>query len=114
MATAAQGTVYCQRCGAPMAPDDRFCRKCGGDSAAPGAATGVATAGISEKRRAVAAILCFLFGVFGVHRFYVGKVGTGLLWLFTLSFLGVGMVVDFILILAGEFRDSDGRKLVAW
>jgi hypothetical protein len=40
--------------------------------------------GVSEKRILPAFLLCFFFGVFGVHRFYVGKVGTGLLQLFTL------------------------------
>lgn len=36
--------------------------------------------GISPKSRAGAAILCFFFGIFGIHRFYAGKIGTGLLW----------------------------------
>jgi hypothetical protein len=106
--------VYCQRCGSAMEREDRFCRKCGWDSTAAGAPAPAAPANVSDKRRLAAAILCFLLGVFGVHRFYVGKIGTGLLWLFTLGFLGLGMLADFILILAGEFQDSEGRKIQDW
>jgi hypothetical protein len=97
-----------------MERDDRFCRKCGWDSTAPGAPAPALPGNVSDKKRLVAAILCFLLGVFGVHRFYAGKIGTGLLWLFTLGFVGLGMLADFILILAGEFKDSEGRKISVW
>jgi len=109
--------VYCMKCGAAMEKQDRFCRQCGGDATAavsPGAAAPAVPVNVSDKKRLVAAILCFLLGVFGVHRFYAGKVGTGVLWLFTLGFLGLGMLADLILILAGEFKDSDGRKISVW
>jgi hypothetical protein len=108
-------TVYCQRCGAVMEREDRFCRKCGWDTSNPMAAgPGALPPNVSDKKRLVAAILCFLLGVFGVHRFYAGKIGTGFLWLFTLGFLGLGMLADLILILAGEFKDSEGRKIYTW
>jgi len=71
-------------------------------------------ANISDRKRAVATLLCFFLGVFGAHRFYAGRVGTGFLWLFTLGFLGIGMLFDLILIVAGEFRDAEGRKIVIW
>lgn len=64
------------------------------------------------KKTWVAALLCFFFGFFGVHRFYVGKVGTGLLWLFTAGLLGVGVLVDFIVIILGGFRDKANMPLV--
>lgn len=57
------------------------------------------------------AIICFVFGVFGVHRFMVGKVGTGVLWLLTGGLLGIGALVDFIMILCGNFTDKDGNKI---
>ncbi|MBM0238548.1 TM2 domain-containing protein [Micromonospora sp. ATA32] len=52
----------------------------------------------------VALLLCFFFGVIGVHRFYVGKVGTGVLQLVTFGGLGIWTLIDFILILVGSFR----------
>lgn len=67
--------------------------------------------GVSEKSKGVAAVLCFFLGALGVHRFYVGKVGTGLLWLFTLGFCGVGELVDFIMILCGSFKDKNDLPL---
>jgi len=48
-------------------------------------------------------------GFFGVHRFYVGKAGTGLLYLFTLGGLGFGVAVDVISLISGSFRDKQGR-----
>lgn len=63
------------------------------------------------KKKWVAALLCFFFGVFGVHRFYVGKIGTGILWFFTAGLFGLGALVDFIVILIGGFRDKANMPL---
>ena len=65
----------------------------------------------SPKSRASAGLLCFFFGILGVHRFYVGKVGTGLLWLFTGGLFGVGSFIDFFIIIFGGFKDADGKKV---
>ncbi len=54
-------------------------------------------------------LLCFFFGVFGVHRFYVGKIGTGVLQLVTLGGLGIWALVDFIMIIVGSFTDKQGK-----
>ncbi len=54
-------------------------------------------------------LLCFFFGVFGVHRFYVGKIGTGVLQLLTLGGLGIWALVDFIMIIVGSFTDKQGK-----
>ncbi|WP_157253281.1 TM2 domain-containing protein [Nonomuraea typhae] len=59
----------------------------------------------------VAVLLCFFLGVLGVHRFYVGKVGTGVLQLITLGGLGVWALIDFIMILVGAFKDKQGQPL---
>jgi TM2 domain-containing membrane protein YozV len=59
-------------------------------------------------------LLCFFFGIFGVHRFYVGKVGTALIWFFTLGLAGFGAIIDFIMIIVGSFKDKQGRKLEDW
>jgi len=69
---------------------------------------------ISPKSRLAALLLCFFFGAFGIHRFYVGKIGTGILWLLTLGIVGIGALVDFIMIIAGSFKDKQGRKLLKW
>ncbi len=69
---------------------------------------------ISEKKILPAFLLCFFFGSFGVHRFYVGKVGTGVLWIVTLGWLGIGTLIDFIMIIAGTFKDKNGLKLTEW
>jgi len=69
---------------------------------------------MSEKRILPAFLLCFFFGIFGVHRFYVGKVGTGILHLLTLGCLGIWTVIDFITIIIGSFTDKDGNKITQW
>lgn len=70
---------------------------------------------VSERSRGVAAILCLLLGPLGVHRFYVGKVWTGLLIILTVGgFLGIWPVIDLIVILLGRFRDKHRRRLRNW
>ena len=64
-----------------------------------------------KKSRTTAALLCFFLGYLGVHRFYVGKVGTGVLYLFTGGLFGIGAIVDFIMILAKSFTDVNGELL---
>jgi TM2 domain-containing membrane protein YozV len=76
---------------------------------------GLATVGMgSEKRILPAFLLCFTLGVFGAHRFYVGKIGTGLLQLFTLGGFGIWTLVDMIMIVVGSFKDKEGEKLLDW
>lgn len=67
---------------------------------------------IVRKKKNVALILCLLLGGIGAHRFYVGKVGTGLLYLLTLGFGGIGVLFDLIMIAIGSFRDKSGYPLV--
>ncbi|SEG90836.1 TM2 domain-containing protein [Nonomuraea solani] len=59
----------------------------------------------------VAVLLCFFLGVLGVHRFYVGKIGTGILMLITLGGFGIWALIDFIMILIGKFTDKQGQPL---
>lgn len=65
----------------------------------------------SRRNLLVATLLCFFLGGLGVHRFYVGKVGTGLLMLFTAGGLGVWWLIDFIMLLCQAFKDSEGYTL---
>ena len=66
---------------------------------------------ISSKSKTSALVLCILFGFFGVHHFYVGKKGMGILYLFTMGLFGIGWLIDIILIAMGSFKDSQGLPL---
>lgn len=68
----------------------------------------------SRYSRLTASLLCFFFGVFGVHRFYVRKIGSGLLWLLTFGLFGLGWLVDIIMLLTGTFTDDKGLPLKTW
>ncbi|MCD8129238.1 MAG: NINE protein [Oscillospiraceae bacterium] len=65
-----------------------------------------------QKSRVVALLLCLFLGYLGIHRFYVGKVGTGILWFFTAGIFGIGWLIDFLMILFGGFKDNWGRPLI--
>ena len=64
---------------------------------------------ISDKDFLPTLILCFFVGMLGIHRFYAGKVGTGIAMIVTLGGLGIWVLIDFIMICIGSFRDIDGR-----
>lgn len=61
---------------------------------------------VSEKGFVPAILLCYFLGVLGVHRFYVGKIGTGILMIVTFGGFGIWVVVDMVLIATGSFRDK--------
>ena len=66
---------------------------------------------VSDRNFLVVATLCFLLCAFGVHRFYCGKIMSGVLMVFTIGGLGIWALVDFIIVRFGEFTDSQGRKI---
>ena len=67
----------------------------------------------SGKSFVATLILCILLGGLGVHRFYVGKVGTGIIMLLTLGGLGIWQLIDIIRIAIQKFKDSDGAVIKA-
>lgn len=99
------GMVFCRGCGKQVHSTAPTCPGCGAPQLAQGA---------SEKRILPAFLLCFFLGFLGVHRFYVGKVGTGILQLLTFGGLGIWVLVDFILIVVGSFTDKQGKRLAQW
>ena len=106
----------CPKCGAEVDGDATKCFYCGAAvpasvEAPSGAGTAPAASLPSNKNTIVALVLCVLVGILGVHRFYVGKVGTGILWVLTLGLAGVGWIVDIVKIAKGQFTDRQGRAL---
>lgn len=68
----------------------------------------------SERSRSVALILGVLGGVFGFHRFYVGRPQSAVFQALTLGGMGMWWLYDMVMILAGEFRDQQGYRLSNW
>lgn len=70
------------------------------------------TGDYSKKSGTVYACLCGLLGLFGVHKFYLGKVGTGVFYLLTAGGFGIGLIVDiFKAIFGAEIEDAEGSPL---
>jgi TM2 domain-containing membrane protein YozV len=75
------------------------------------------TQGRSDKSLLIATVLAGVFfftGLGGLHRFYIGKIGTGLLMLFTLGGLGIWALIDLIVLITGNFRDRDNNRITNW
>jgi TM2 domain-containing membrane protein YozV len=100
---------YCSNCGKELKEGADVCLNCGKEINKP-----KDLKGISPKSRLVTFLLCTFLGTLGVHRFYVGKTGTGILWLFTLGLFGIGTLIDWILIVCGEFKDIDELPIKNW
>lgn len=125
----------CENCGAAYRPGDNFCKYCGCEletpartlpeqSAAPQQEPPVVRQQIiyqpvqyverySDRSRILALVLCLLLGEFGVHRFYQGKIGTGILWLLTFGLFGFGWLADALMLVFGHPTDGQGR-LMRW
>lgn len=119
--------MYCKNCGEELSIGTKFCPNCGANVNSK--ATQQETYqpvinvvnqntninknwGYAHKKKWVAFFLCLFLGYLGIHRFYVGKIGTGIIWLFTVGFFGIGWILDLIFILFGGFRDKAGQHLV--
>lgn len=129
---------FCLHCGGQIDKECIICPKCGkqvgeivnndkniiinnnnnASSSSSASASNNMLAGniISSKSRLVALLLCFFLGWLGIHRFYAGKIGTGILMIF-LMFTGIGEIwwlIDFLLIAFGAFTDKSGFKIKNW
>lgn len=106
-AASPEGQAYCRGCGRSIPAAAVACPHCGmmvatspGYLAPPG------------RDWLVALLLSIFLGSLGIDRFYLGKIGTGLLKLVTFGGLGIWWLIDVILIATGAMRDAQGRPLI--
>lgn len=118
--------MYCKNCGQQIDDKAVACTHCGvaTNDHAPqvqqpvinivNTNTNTVSGGVSyiHKKKWTAFWLCLLLGELGVHRFYVGKIGTGIIWLLTFGFFGIGWFIDLLVILFGGFKDKAGQPLI--
>jgi len=97
--------MFCSSCGAVIKKAAEICPKCGVRQ------TGHSDLSEVSSRWLTVLLLSFFFGVFGVDRFYVGKIGTGVLKLVTGGGCGIWCIIDIILIVTGNFTDSEGKVI---
>ena len=100
--------MYCSNCGAEINDKAVVCIKCGCAVSQPQTEVAINR---STKDWLVTLLLCFFVGCFGIHRFYVGKTGTGIIQLITCGGCGVWTLIDFIVICMGNFTDSEGKTI---
>lgn len=96
---------YCFSCASAIDSRASVCPKCG-----------VPQPDVSKNKTLngkwlATSLLCWILGVFGVHRFYLGKIGTGILMLLTAGGLGIWYLIDLIIVLTGNFTDENGEKI---
>jgi TM2 domain-containing membrane protein YozV len=103
------GSSFCHACGAKTNPLAVICVKCGAKLEGK-----IAAGDVSPKSRLVVTLLAWFLGGFGVHRFYLGKIGTGILMLLTGGGLGIWTLIDFIFAVTGNMRDKEGKLIQDW
>jgi TM2 domain-containing membrane protein YozV len=73
---------------------------------------------ISPKSRLAVTLLSVLppliVPIHGIHRFYLGKIGTGILMLITLGGLWIWTIIDFAFAVSGSMKDKEGRPIKDW
>ena len=108
--------MICPNCGKGNPDDSYYCRECGWSLKQLGAEVRQEPKKEEKtypfKSKTTAYVLCILFGWLGVHRFYVGKIGTGILYALTLGVFGVGWFLDLFNLFCGAFRDKNNFPLM--
>jgi hypothetical protein len=112
--------VMCVSCGTPPKAGDRYCHNCKAETNAN--STICMKCGVSLKVEnpqngegkdwLTTLLLCFFLGFIGVHRFYTGHTAIGVVQILTLGGCGIWTLVDFIIIIVGNFKDAKGNLLV--
>jgi len=112
--------VMCVACGTPPKAGDKYCYNCKAETNASSPICmkcGVSLKGENPmkgegKDWLTTLLLCFFLGFLGVHRFYTGHTGIGVVQLLTLGGCGIWTLIDFIMIIVGNFKDAKGNLLV--
>jgi hypothetical protein len=112
--------VMCVACGTPPKAGDKFCYNCKAETTANATICmkcGVALKGDNPvegegKDWLTTLLLCIFLGYLGIHRFYTGHTGIGVVQLLTLGGCGIWALIDLIMIIVGSFKDAKGNKLV--
>lgn len=107
--------MFCYKCGAEIDDEAVICLKCGcATKNYDSKKSAVLDPNASPKSRLVALLLCIFLGFWGVHRFYLGKIGTGIVWCLTFGCIYVGWIVDIIMLACGKMTDKDGLIVSNW
>ena len=101
--------MYCPCCGKDLPKGYQHCDACGTEINTSSDDFGIV---YKRKKKWTTFFLCLFLGWFGIHRFYVGKTGTGILWAMTFGCFYFGWIIDCITILAGRFKDGNNFPLV--
>jgi hypothetical protein len=101
---------YCSDCGELINIRAEICPKCGVRQLIQPAT--ISPEIIEQRNKWITCLLlCWLLGVFGVHRFYTGHIVLGVLQLLTLGGCGIWTLIDFIIIVSGNFKDAQGNPI---
>lgn len=111
--------MFCEKCGKEISDDSKFCPGCGQLINIHNGRNRMSSEDVkyititSDKKKIIAIILCLLgfIGFGGLHRFYVGKIFSGFIYLCTAGILGMGTIIDLIQLLLGQFTDNVGQPL---
>ena len=101
---------YCIECGVLINIKAEICPKCGVRQQL--LATPLSAEIVEQRNKWITCLLlCWFLGVLGVHRFYSGHTAIGVLQLLTLGGCGIWALIDFIIIVSGNFKDAQGNPI---
>jgi TM2 domain-containing membrane protein YozV len=95
--------MFCNKCGKELNNEAVVCVGCG-------CAVNVSKTE-KDNRGLITILLCWFLGIFGAHRFYTGHTTIGIIQILTLGGCGIWVLIDFIIILMGDFKDAEGNAI---
>ncbi|MEE2953583.1 MAG: TM2 domain-containing protein [Bacteroidota bacterium] len=97
--------MFCQKCGNKINNEDAVvCINCG-------CSLSMNLNHTSNNRGLIVILLCLFLGCLGIHRFYTGHTTIGIIQLLTLGGCGIWALIDFIILLMGDFKDANGLSV---